>query len=184
MTARGRRSIVAAMVVTALAIPTTAIAQEAPFTVSIENLAPGVPESTSFTYGLAQDALFRSLTWTGQTGILESADLGVEVCSDGACVDGDNPDDTVLPAGPVTITVTATISGEAPQNSSGTASGELVFVAADVATAGGADGDVDEELPFTGAWFLEMGALAAALISIGALLATVARRRDTEDAAP
>ncbi len=176
LTARGRRSIIAALVLVAVAMPTAALAQEAPFTVTFENLAPGAPQSTSFTYDLPQDAVLRSVTWTEQVGILEFADLEIVVCdASGVCVTGTTPDDTVLSAGPITITVTASITNEAPQDSSGSASGELSFAAAEVV-------EEDGNLPYTGAWLAEMAAWAAALVSIGALVVAVARRRDTEEA--
>ena len=114
-------------------------------------------------------------SWTEQDGVLQFAALDVVVCAPGgACVDGDDPDDTVLPAGPITVTVTATIDSETPQGSSGTASGELLFAAAD-------GDDDDPELPFTGAWLMEMAAWAAAAISIGALIVAMTRRDDTEE---
>lgn len=172
-----RRALVAVMTLAVLAVPTAALAQQAPFSVSIENLAPDVPQSSFFTYDLAHDAEFRGLTWTRRTGVLDVADLVVEVCTPtGTCVSGNNPDPTVLPAGLVSITVTATISEAAPQGSSGTAAGALVFAAA----AGGAGAD---ELPRTGAWLFELFAVAAALISIGASLVSATRSDETEEAA-
>jgi hypothetical protein len=175
MTARARRWIVAAATLTPLVIPGSALAQESPFTVHLENMVPGVPQSESFTYQLSEDAVFRGETWTEQDGVLQLAALDVVVCAPGgACVDGDDPDDTVLPAGPITVTVTATIDSETPQGSSGTASGELLFAAAD-------GDDDDPELPFTGAWLMEMAAWAAAAISIGTLIVAMTRRDDAEE---
>lgn len=178
VTTRGQRSIIGSIVFAVLSIPAVALAQESPFPVSIENLSPGVPQSTSVIYELPHDAVLRGLTWTGQTGVLEFADLEVDVCDrNSVCSDPDRPGDTVLQSGPVTITVTASISGEAPQDSSGTASGELAFVAADVT-----DGVEDAgSLPFTGVWLLQMAAWAAAMVSIGALVVVLARRRDSEE---
>ena len=171
-----RRALAAVVIVGVLAIPAAALAQEAPLSVSIDDLAPGVPQSSFFTYDLAHDAEFRGLTWTQRTGVLDFADLSVEVCAPtGVCVDGDDPDDSVLAAGPVSIRVTATITEAAPQGSSGTAAGALVFAAADTGAA--------EELPRTGAWLLELFAVAAALISLGALLVSATRRDDAEEAA-
>lgn len=172
MTARTRRWIVAAAALAALIVPGSALAQESPFTVHFENMVPGVPQSESFTYQLPQDAVFLGETWTEQDGVLQFAALDVIVCAPGgACVDGDDLDDTVLPAGPITVTVTGTIDTETPQGSSGTASGELLFAAA----------DGDPELPFTGAWLMEMAAWAAAAISIGALIVAMTRREDAEE---
>lgn len=171
-----RHRFIATLVLAVLAIPATAAAQET-FTVTFENLAPGVAQSTSFPHQLSQDAVFRGLTWLEQTGALEFADLEAEVCaSDRVCVDGSGDEDTILRAGTLTITVTAVIHNEAPQDTTGTASGLLTFAAPDDA--------IDGDLPFTGARLLEMTAWGAALISIGALLVAVARRRDSEETAP
>lgn len=176
MTAPIRSSIITTLVLASFAIPNTALAQEAPFTITFEDLVPGVPQSTSFRYELPQNAVVRELTWIEYTGALQSADLDLEVCAaNGACADANDPDDTVLPAGPVSIVVTASINSETPQNSTGTASGQLTFAAADVAAEG--------ELPFTGARLLEMTVWAAALIALGALVVAVARSRQTEEAA-
>src|SRR5690606_35833741 len=131
-TPRRRWSGVVAVVVAVLAFPTASLAQDAPFTVAIKDLVPGVTQSTSFTYYLAKDAVFHGLTWTLQTGALEIADLTVEVCHPaGVCVISGDRNDDILPAGYVKVTVTASLNEAAAQNSSGTAAGELVFVAAD-----------------------------------------------------
>lgn len=171
-----RHRIIAALVVAVLAIPTMAMAQET-FTVTFEDLVPGVAQSASFPHELGQDAVFRGLTWVEQTGALEFAELDAEVCaSNGVCVDDAGSTDTIFRAGTLTITVTAIVDDAAPQDATGTASGRLTFAAPDDA--------IDGDLPFTGAPLLEMTVWAAALVSIGALVVVVARRRDSEEAAP
>lgn len=169
-----RSRIVALAVAFTLFGAGVAHAQEATFVVTFENLVPGVPQSDTFTITLDQDAEFESLTWIDRTGFLGEANTVVSLCDrDGPCTGAATPAGTRITAGDVDVTVTVTLAADATPDATGRIEGRLVFVAVDDVT----------DLPFTGANVMRMAAWAVALICVGALIVTIARREDeAEDA--
>lgn len=164
-----------------MALPLGASAQvQTSFAVTLEDLVPGVPRSEIGTVELDRDATLRGLTWLNRTGILGEAILEVQVCVPGDwCVDANDPDDSIFPAGTLDVFITATLPASAPVGGSGSATGQLIFFADSDDDGGGIAGDPD--LPLTGIQLMRLAAWAAAFVSFGALIVTIARRAREEE---
>ena len=159
-----------------LAFPLLAHGQEASFSVTLEDLVPGVPRTETGSVQLDRDAMLTNFTWLQLTGILEDATIEVEVCVPGDwCVDANDPDDSIFPAGTLQVVITATLPDDAPAGGSGSATGRFVFFA----DSDGEDGDPD--LPLTGLELMGMTAWAVAFVSVGALIVVISRRRNGEE---
>lgn len=152
-----------------LGLPLVAAGQSLSFSVTLENLVPGVSQTETGTVLLVRAATIRSFEWMDRTGLLEDASLEVEVCTpQGLCVDADNPGNTIFPAGELTIFVTATLSASSSIGGTGRAVGSIVFSAD------------DDGLPDTGIELFTIAVWGFALVSLGLLLVLIARRREQE----
>jgi hypothetical protein len=165
---------VAALITFGFAVfPPVALAQEATttFTVSLESLAPGVPQSITETFSLDESAKLVGFAWVERSGVLaeDTAEIEVTICgSEGQCVDPASPGAVVFEAGTMQAVLEVTLSESAAEGEAGSAVGELQFA------------QVVDDLPFTGLEATRLLVWGVAAVSIGAFVVRLARQTREE----
>lgn len=133
-----------------LSLSTAAFAQTMSFSATLEDLAPGEPQTRTSTFHLDRPASLRGMNWVSRSGILADAIIEVEVCPPvGPCVDPGHSDNIEFSAGELTVRVTATLAPNASVSGTGSARGVLIF---------SAEAGDDDDLPFTGVDLMETAA--------------------------
>jgi hypothetical protein len=153
--------------------PPGALAQETAttFTVSMDSLAPGVPQAFTETFTLEENARLVGFTWIERSGVLSegTAEIEVSICgSNGQCADSAALGDTVFEAGAMRAVLEVTLLDSAAEGESGVAVGQLQFT------------QVVDDLPFTGIEVTQLAFWGIAVISVGAFVLRLARQTNEE----
>lgn len=170
---------------TAVALPEPS--DEISLDVQFGALAPGVPQTRSATFSVPSGARVVDISWVHRDGILEFADLVVELCDTaGRCTDR-TP--STLSGTTLTAHVTATISAQDTQpGTTGYAIGRINLVGtdgtepagpSDAQPPGSAAPTAGPDLPRTGSDVLVPLLWVAALVCVGGALLAWSRRGGT-----
>ncbi len=139
------------------------------FTLEYTGLQTGVPQTETGGFTLDRDAQLVLFEWLQQTGLFapDRATLDVDVCDSGdTCLDPRTfAGPVMLAAGPVTVSVTVTLTTPADNGESGSLSGRLSFTA-------------DDALAASGSTWAPWIAAGIAAVSVGALVLALTRRHD------
>lgn len=165
MSGTGRLLAILAIVVGVSLPVSPVLAQDVDLALDFSLLEPGIARSESFAVELERQARLQDVRWVTRSGVLESADLSVELCRPSGCFDLESLRGTFFDPGTIEVTVTVTLSPSSDIGGTGSALGQLTFVS-------------DDDLPLTGSQLAERLAWALAMASFGALLVALARRRE------